>query len=365
MKHNKLFSVLKTFGIFLIILLICYGLIYLLDIVFNGVFLDWSLSLFASWTGLKAFVIYGFVIFVFTLSIIIWLVLHFHSRRKVKKAVRQITDYMRTYWNSDAALPPMASQFAEIEALLVQMKSDAVKNEQMLQAEAQRKNDLITYLAHDLKTPLASVIGYLNLLDEAKDLPPQQRQKYTGVALEKAYRLEQLINEFFDIIRFNLQTIVVNDEKINLTYMLRQMADEFYPILAPQGKFATVYAQEQLVIWGDADKLARVFNNILKNAVAYSYADSEISIIAYGKEHFVTIIFENHGDPIPTQKLDTIFEKFYRLDASRSSQTGGAGLGLAIAKEIVNAHGGRITAESNVEKTAFTVQLPIKPNHII
>jgi len=145
-----------------------------------------------------------------------------------------------------------------------------------------------------------------------------------------------------------------------LTFMLQQMADEFYPMLAPQNKKAIVHAPENLIAWGDADKLSRVFNNILKNAIAYSYEGSEIDITAYERDKSTVIEFSNYGDPIPPEKLEAIFERFFRLDTSRSSRTGGAGLGLAIAKEIVNAHGGKITARSNGGRTTFTVVLPVQ-----
>ncbi len=257
--------------------------------------------------------------------------------------------------NADLELP---KEFDGIRAQLVRIYSDSKKQQQLVQSEMQRKNDLITYLAHDLKTPLASVIGYLSLLEEAQDMPAEQKAKYTGVALNKANRLEELINEFFDITRFNLQTIVLNKGDIKLAFMLHQMADEFYPLLAPQGRKVEIHVPESLVITGDADKLARVFNNILKNAIAYSYENSVIDISAGLQGEDVIITFENHGDPIPSQKIDTIFEKFYRLDSARSTDSGGAGLGLAIAKEIVTAHGGTITAESSMERTVFTVKLP-------
>ncbi len=222
----------------------------------------------------------------------------------------------------------------------------------------QRKNDLITYLAHDLKTPLASVIGYLSLLDEAPDMPETQKTKYVGTALDKACRLEELINEFFDITRFNLQSIVLSKSRIHLPFMLRQMADEFYPILSPQGKRAVVHAPDELILWADADKLSRVFNNVLKNAAAYSYENSVIDITARAQGNTVVVTFADRGDPIPPAKLDTIFEKFFRLDSSRSSHTGGTGLGLAIAKEIVAAHEGTITVQSDAEQTVFTIVLP-------
>lgn len=141
--------------------------------------------------------------------------------------------------------------------------------------------------------------------------------------------------------------------------MLQQMADEFYPILAPQRKQVSVNVPDGLTLWGDADKLARVFNNILKNAIAYSFEDSVIDITAEQQDKYIIITFTNQGNPIPQAKLETIFEKFYRLDSARSTNTGGAGLGLAIAKEIVNAHDGKIYVESNTENTKFTVKLPL------
>jgi len=172
--------------------------------------------------------------------------------------------------------------------------------------------------------------------------------------------LEQLINEFFEITRFNLQSIVLEKEDIDLSFMLEQMADEFYPILAPQNKNAVVAAVEKIMIFADADKLARVFNNILKNAAAYCYENSTIEISAKVQDPNIIISFKNRGKAIPSNKLDTIFEKFYRLDSARSSNTGGTGLGLAIAKEIVVLHGGTISAQSNEEFTEFIVTLPKK-----
>ena len=142
-----------------------------------------------------------------------------------------------------------------------------LRNTQALQNEATRKNDLVAYLAHDLRTPLTSIIGYLNLLEEAPDMPPEQKVKYTHIALEKAYRLENLVNEFFEIARYNLQQIDIKKESIDLYYMLVQVTDELYPLLSARGNTAVLRACEDLTVDGDPDKLARVFNNILKNAV--------------------------------------------------------------------------------------------------
>lgn len=242
--------------------------------------------------------------------------------------------------------------------LYLEARAEAERAKALAETEMQRKSDLITYLAHDLKTPLASVIAYLNLLEETPALAPDERAKYVGIALDKAYRLEQLIGELFEIIRFNLQTITLNQERINLKFMLEQLADEFYPIMLAQGKRICVSCEEGLALQGDSDKLARVFNNILKNATAYSHENTTITVSAHQNQDGTEIRFENHGDPIPKHKQDAIFEKFYRLDASRATKTGGAGLGLAIAKEIVEAHGGSISVSSNATTTVFTVAIP-------
>ncbi len=223
-----------------------------------------------------------------------------------------------------------------------------------------RKNDMVMYLAHDIKTPLTSVIGYLSLLDEVKDMPEAQKEKYAHIALDKAYRLEQLIDEFFEITRYNFSTVILEKEQVNLNYMLIQMADEFYPLLKPQEKIIELKMDEELFIYADANKIARVFNNILKNAIAYSYDKSRIQVSAYTKDSHVIVKVVNEGKTIPQEKLEHIFEKFYRLDASRNTIDGGAGLGLAIAKEIVAQHEGQLLAESQAETTTFKIILPHK-----
>ncbi|AUS97183.1 vancomycin resistance histidine kinase VanS [Clostridium thermosuccinogenes] len=294
------------------------------------------------------FVTLIFLVILFRFSIS-WLTKYFDE---ISIGMDKLTDETDEEITLSPELDFMENKINQIKNKLEKQKKAALDAEQ-------RKNDLVVYLAHDIKTPLTSIIGYLSLLNEAPDMPQEQKAKYVGITLEKAYRLEKLINEFFEITRFNLQTIVLNKEKINLLFMLQQMADEFYPLLTPQRKQVSVNVPEGLTLWGDADKLARVFNNILKNAIAYSYENSVIDISAKQQDNYIKITFTNQGNPIPQTKLDTIFEKFYRLDSARSTNTGGAGLGLAIAKEIVNAHDGTISVESNTENTTFTVKLPV------
>ena len=201
--------------------------------------------------------------------------------------------------------------FLEVEGALNRARDCERKVQQALRDESHRKDDLVTYLAHDLRTPLASVVGYLSLLQEAPDLPLEQRARFTGVALDKAHRLDALIEEFFDITRFDFHDIVLTRAYVDLGLLLAQVADEFYPILNEQHKEAQVDICEDLTVLVDGDKMARVFNNIMKNAVAYSYEGSMITIEARRLgDGGVRVRFVNQGDPIPEPKLKVIFEKF-------------------------------------------------------
>lgn len=245
-----------------------------------------------------------------------------------------------------------------METKLNMFKHILEKRERDAKQAEQRKNDLVVYLAHDIKTPLTSVIGYLDLMSEVPDMPVEQRAKYMDITLEKANRLERLINEFFEITRYNLQTIVLEKKNFNLSYMLFQMADEFYPMLSEKNQEVVVNADDNTMFCGDPDKLARVFNNVFKNAIAYGYENSKITIDVIREDTNAIITFKNYGNSIPLQKLNSIFEKFYRLDESRGTETGNAGLGLAIAKEIIILHEGEIYAESNDDYTIFHIKIP-------
>ena len=269
--------------------------------------------------------------------------------------IGQGIDQLVSETQGDIVLPP---ELNVMEKKLNGVKNTLKKRLDDAQEAEKRKNDLVMYLAHDIKTPLTSVIGYLSLLSEAQDMPLEQRARYTDITLDKAYRLEQLIDEFFDITRFNLQEISLSTETINIGHMLEQMADEFYPMLHERSLGINVSCEQGLEILGDADKLARVFNNILKNAIAYSNAASVIEIIAMCEEESIVIRFTNTGRTIADTQLSAIFEKFYRLDTARSSATGGSGLGLSIARQIARAHGGDILAQSADGLTSFSVYLP-------
>ncbi|MCD8023811.1 MAG: HAMP domain-containing histidine kinase [Lachnospiraceae bacterium] len=248
-------------------------------------------------------------------------------------------------------LEEVAGQINDLQHKLVYRTQQAAQSEK-------RKNEMVVCLAHDLKTPLTSVTAYLAMLDEHPDMPAEERARYTHITLEKAIRLEELINEFFEVTRFNAQDIVLERREINLSIMLEQLEDENYGLLNNKHMTCVVDVQEGLIIQGDPEKLARVFDNLLKNAAAYGTEGTEILIQARGGNGGITIVFTNEGPQIPQRKLEMIFEKFYRVDDGRSSKTGGAGLGLAIAKQIVELHGGVISAVSDSKNTRFIVNIP-------
>lgn len=300
-----------------------------------------------------------FIFIIFGTTLIIVLSLLYKLLNKIFSYVFAVSESADKLFAKNVEYINLPPEMVEVEKKLNHFKTEAIKNERLARENEQKKDELIVYLAHDIKTPLTSMIGYLSLLSEIKDMPQEQRNRYIGIALDKSYRLEYLINELFDVARFNSEKIVLEKEEINLNLMLEQIADDFYPTLKEMNKKINFTSDEKTILYADPDKLSRVFNNLIKNAVNYSKENTDIDISILNKENQATVKITNKGKQIPKEKLDKIFEKFYRLDSSRTSKTGGSGLGLAIAKEIVELHGGRIYAESDMKETTFSVILPI------
>ena len=379
-EKKNIYKIIKVILLILLFLLGIFGVLYLFDTVFNGMFLDWISNHFAheestgwydgeqkvqyiyervDWQALKTVAVISFVFLACIIGVCVYLILHFSLKKQQKKLISKTAEMIHDYMKKECDVSEVFPQeFSEISTQLVQIKADMERKEQYLKMETQKKNDLITYLAHDLKTPLTSVMGYLNLLEDAPDMPLAQREKYTHIARKKAERLDSLIQEFFEITRYNLQNIVLEKENIDLYYMFMQMKEEFYPVLAQKGNKIELKMPEDLQVYGDADKLARVFNNIIRNAVAYSYSSSIITIEGQKSSDGVNLFFRNQGKTIPKEKIARVFQKFFRIDEARSTDSAGAGLGLAIAKEIVELHGGRISAVSEQEETVFQIVLP-------
>ena len=335
---------------------ICVALVFVMDEIFNGVVLDFlyanlpkkTFNLLNGNRTLSVFIVYCIGIIAVSMAYV------FKLNRLLNLASRSICEEESGLLDENCP-----EELLEFSRKLKEFKESLKENEQArLQAE-QQKNDLVVYLAHDLKTPLTSVVGYLTLLEEAPELPPEQKAKYIGIALDKAYRLEQLINEFFDITRMNYQNIPAYKAPVNLTILLVQIINEFFPMMEEKNITVRQEIEPELMLSADADKLARVFDNLFRNAVNYSHAGTEIVCSARKGNGCILVNIKNKGDYIPQEKLDHIFDKFYRLDSSRQSSTGGAGLGLAIAKQIVELHDGTIEAVCNDGVTEFRIVLPV------
>lgn len=273
--------------------------------------------------------------------------------------------------DADAEPPEVPRAYAEDRALLLELRDRQRERERAATAAETRKNELVAYLAHDIKTPLTSVTGYLALLDEAPDMPAEQRGRYTSAALAKAYRLDAMLDEFFDITRFNIGELEAERAHMDLATFCEQVADEFGGQAAARGVSIEVEASEGCSVSADPEKLARAVDNIMRNALAYAEQGTAVHLAAYvedtqrssdakggGAPRDLVIAISNQGREIAPGHLERIFEKFYREDGARPSGQGGAGLGLAIAREIARAHGGDITAESAAGVTTFTLRIP-------
>ncbi len=346
--------------------------IFLLEVVVDGVLQDpfarafvWAATTLFGQTGPEALDLYQQYIRnnkqeILTLGMMVLMLAAFYLAMgrftrwldQVRTATRRVVEEREEPIQLPRELAPIQEDLRIIQGQLRDREEAARESEQ-------RKQDLIAFLAHDLKTPLTSVVGYLTLLRDDPGLTPEQRAKFTGVALDKALRLEELLAEFFDITRMDLDGGAEERHPIQLSMLLEQLSDEFYPLFAEKGLQYSVDIQHHLVVLGDPDKLARVFDNVLRNAVSYSVPGGRVEIRAGRTERQAEIVIRNEGLEIPEGELANIFQKFYRLDAARSTRTGGAGLGLAIAKEIVELHGGAIRAESNGRFTSFTITLPL------
>ncbi|MDR6549963.1 HAMP domain-containing sensor histidine kinase [Paenibacillus qinlingensis] len=221
------------------------------------------------------------------------------------------------------------------------------------------KDQLVLNLAHDLRTPLTSVIGYLDFILQDEQLSREQMIHYTTIAFNKSQRLEKLIDELFEITRMKYGMLSVEKKPINLSELLIQLNEELYPVFEKSNLISRVNLSPHMEISADGELLARVFENLLTNADRYGKDGHFVDINGYleGEEAVVQVI--NYGNCIPADELPHLFEMFYTGDQARTHQGGSTGLGLFIAKNIVEQHQGTIAVQSDVIRTLFEVRLPL------
>lgn len=291
--------------------------------------------------------------------VVIWCLISYLFIRRAVNYLEEAFQASRQLTEHPEQPIELSSDLGEFEAELNRVRQETLFQRQAAADAEQKKNDLIVYLAHDLRTPLTSIIGYLTLLAETPELPTETRAKYIGITLEKAYRLEGLIGEFFEITRFNLSSIELTTHQTDLSLMVEQLSYEFKPALAEKGLTWQSTITPNLLAELDTDKFERVLDNLFKNAVNYADANTVLQLELEKQGNHALMVLTNQGHHIPPEKLARIFEPFFRADSARTSRTGGTGLGLPIAKQIVELHGGKLAAESVGNQFSLTMVLPL------
>ena len=251
-------------------------------------------------------------------------------------------------------------EFSSMASNLNKMVEDIRRLMDKERESERTKNELITNVAHDLRTPLTSIIGYLELLSGQVVLPPEMQKKYIDIAYSKAKRLEKLIEDLFGFTKMNYGKLAMHVSKVDIVKLLGQLLEESYPNFANKGLSYELQSNVPAkIITADGNLLARLFDNLIGNAIKYGAEGKRILVKVMADTDTVQVSVTNYGYVIPAEELPLIFDKFYRVEQSRSTHTGGTGLGLAIVKNIVDMHGGTITVKSDLNGTVFTVTLQV------
>lgn len=287
--------------------------------------------------------------------------------RKLRRSIQQVTsgNYgVQCEVEYDDELGSLAANINVLSKTLLakEKESEKLKEKERAALDIERnaerqKNELITNVAHDLRTPLTTIVGYLELIKDDSALSKEDVHKYSGIAYEKSIRLQEMMDDLFEFTKLDNADIKLNKSMINLSGLIMQMTDEFYP------SFKDCYItpivdlpEENIYVQGDGQLLARVFDNLISNALKYGYHNTDLKIEVSGDEKYATVKVINHGDTIAPEDIPLLFNKFYRTDSSRNSKTGGTGLGLAITKNIVDLHHGDISVTSDDQITTFIVK---------
>ena len=300
------------------------------------------------------YVLFGILVFTVTFMIL---------QEKSLRYITKISDAMQNISEGDLNVTVEVEgddEFSSMAANLNKMVED-LKELMDKERESERtKNELITNVAHDLRTPLTSIIGYLELLSGDVKLEPEIQKKYINIAYVKTKRLEKLIEDLFGFTKMNYGKLSMHVGQVDVVKLLSQLLEEFYPSFVDKNLSYELQSNVPVkVITADGNLLARLFDNLINNAIKYGADGKRIMVKLHADDQIVTVSVINYGYVIPADELPLIFNKFYRVEQSRSTNTGGTGLGLAISKNIVDMHGGTITVTSDLSGTVFTVKLKV------
>jgi two-component system sensor histidine kinase VanS len=287
--------------------------------------------------------------------------------RKLRRSIQQVTsgNYgVQCEVEYDDELGSLAANINVLSKTLLakEKESEKLKEKERAALDIERnaerqKNELITNVAHDLRTPLTTIVGYLELIKDDSALSKEDVHKYSGIAYEKSIRLQEMMDDLFEFTKLDNADIKLNKSMINLSGLIMQMTDEFYPSFKDCNITPIVdLPEENIYVQGDGQLLARVFDNLISNALKYGYHNTDLKIEVSGDEKYATVKVINHGDTIAPEDIPLLFNKFYRTDSSRNSKTGGTGLGLSITKNIVDLHHGDISVTSDDQITTFIIK---------
>ncbi|WP_018591728.1 sensor histidine kinase [Terrisporobacter glycolicus] len=242
-----------------------------------------------------------------------------------------------------------------INSIVEQLKDITVEERKAQQT----KTDLITNVSHDLRTPLTSVIGYLNLIEEGRYKDEVELMYYVDIAYEKSLNLNILINDLFELTKMQNRVVNFNKVELNLVELIGQLISQFEIQFRQENMNCRIdFSVDKLILNADPIKLVRAFENLITNAMRYGKDGHYVDIKVFTEKKMAVVQVINYGEPIPILDLPHIFDRFYRVEKSRNTFKGGSGLGLAITKNIIEAHDGSICAISNNESTIFEVKIP-------
>jgi signal transduction histidine kinase len=250
----------------------------------------------------------------------------------------------------------------EVARLATSFNSMALR----VQASLQTQQDLVANVSHELKTPLTSIQGFSQALLDGTADDPGARKRAAAVIHEEAGRMRRLVDELLDLARLEGGQVSLACEPVDVANLMRTCADRFTPEARRLGCTLLVEVPSSLPpVLGDTERLEQVFGNLVDNALKQMCTvtdEGRVILRAEAQDQQVLCSVTDNGPGIAADDLQRVFERFYQVDKSRVRRGSGAGLGLAIAQEIIEAHGGRIHAESvQGLGTRLTVELPARP----
>ena len=297
------------------------------------------------------------------LAVIMFISIFIIVTNKKMKYIEEIASGVRIISNGDLSYRIEEKGKDEIKKLAENINNMASEIESRIDGERRAektKSELITNVSHDLRTPLTSVMGYIGLIKEGKYEDENMMKEYLNIAFNKSNQLKELIEDLFEYTKLNNKGIALERTKVNIVEFLSQIIEEYIPVFEENEiEVVKKFVDEKCMVEIDAGKMVRVFENLFSNAIKYSFKPGNVIVSSYENNGFVNIAIKNRGENIPQEKVERLFDRFYRVDEARNSNTKGSGLGLAISKNIIELHNGSIWAECDGNDVSFFIKLKV------